>query len=299
MIGPQLRSGQLRLTLAPRYGGAVAGFWLDRSDGAFAIMRPLPEGAEDALHAAMFPMLPFANCIRNNCFSFAGQTWTVEPNMTGERLNFHGSGWRLPWTVHSAGPDRARLELRADDGVWVYEAAQDVVLTDDGLSVYVSVTNISAADMPFSFGVHPWFLRHDEALVEFAAKGIWTLSADREKLVRVLPIAGRNYAAESPPPREYVNDCYDGWAGHARIRWPSKSIVMDLRADPVFGRLMFHVPAHDPGTFCLEPQTNAPYGFDGLETGVPAPGIHILRPGDKLSGRITMNISDELLGVQT
>lgn len=293
MIGPQLQSGQLRLTLAPQYGGAVAGFWIDGSDGAFAIMRPLPEGANDALYAAMFPMLPFANCIRNNRFSFAGQTRAVEPNMTGERLNFHGSGWRLPWTVHSAGPDRARLELHADDGVWTYEAAQDVALMEDGLSVSVSVKNISAADMPFSFGLHPWFLRHDEALVEFDAKGIWTLSTDREKLVYDLPIAGRNYAAGAPPPREYVNDCYDGWAGHARICWPSKNLVLDLRADPVFGKLMFHVPANDPGTFCLEPQTNAPYGFDGLESGVPGPGIHILRPGQTLSGRITMNISYE------
>ena len=293
MIGPQLRSGQFRLTLAPRYGGAVAGFWLDRRDGAFAVMRPLPEGAEDALHAAMFPMLPFANCIRNNRFSFAGQPRAVEPNMTGERLNFHGSGWRLPWTVHSAGPDHATLELRADDGVWFYESVQDFRLMDDGLSVSISVTNIAAAGMPFSFGLHPWFLRHDEALVEFSAEGIWTLSADRETLVHDVPHAGRDFAAEAPPPREYVNACYDGWAGHARIRWPSKGVVMDLRADPVFGKLMFHVPAHDPGTFCLEPQSNAPYGFDGLETGVPAPGIHILRPGETLLGRITMNISEE------
>jgi aldose 1-epimerase len=293
MSGPELRCGALRVLLAPACGGAVGGFWLDRPAGELAILRPLPAGAADALHAAMFPMVPFANCIRSNRFDFAGRTWTVAPNMAGEPLNFHGSGWRLPWEVNAAGPDHARLVLRADDGIWSYEAVQDFSLSEGGLGVALSVTNTGGAAMPFGFGLHPWFARHDEAQVQFAAGGPWTMSGDRERLLPAPPGQSPDYSREAPPPRHYVNECHEGWAGQARIRWPRKGVALDLRADPVFGRLMVHVPAHDVGTFCLEPQSNAPYGFDGLAAGAPDLGIHILRPGETLSGRIVMNVSEE------
>jgi galactose mutarotase-like enzyme len=48
----------------------------------------------------MFPMLPFANCIRDNRFTFEGRH-EVTANMAGTRLNFHGSGWQSPWRVAS------------------------------------------------------------------------------------------------------------------------------------------------------------------------------------------------------
>ena len=62
-------------------------------------MRPLgrsPGELSDALYSGMFPMLPFANCIRDNRFTFEGRH-EVTANMTGTQLNFHGSGWQSPW----------------------------------------------------------------------------------------------------------------------------------------------------------------------------------------------------------
>ena len=91
-----LSRSDLRLDLAPEAGGAVAGFCPDGPAGALPLLRPLPDGTEDALHAGMFPMAPFANCIRDNGFAFAGLHWQVPPNMPDVRLNFHGSAWRLP-----------------------------------------------------------------------------------------------------------------------------------------------------------------------------------------------------------
>ena len=63
-------------------------------------MRPLgrsPGELSDALYSGMFPMLPFANCIRDNRLTFEGRRHEVTANMAGTRLNFHGSGWQSPW----------------------------------------------------------------------------------------------------------------------------------------------------------------------------------------------------------
>lgn len=287
--GPTLRAGPLRLVLAPQAGGAVAGFWLDRPEGPLALLRPLPAGAADALQAAMFPMLPFANCIRDNRFRFAGRDWQVAPNMPGVRLNFHGSGWRLPWRVAAAGEATATLVLEAADGVWHYAAAQDFVLRPDGLEVTLSVTNRGAAAMPFGIGLHPWFPRHGDARVAFAAERLITVTAEGEALGAGPVPPGRDHAAPAPLPVHYLNTCYAGWDGRARILWPDGPALV-LTADPVLGHLMVHVPAADPSVFCLEPQSNPPCGFDGLEAG-DAPGVHVLAPGATLAGRMRLDMT--------
>ncbi|MCR8726381.1 aldose 1-epimerase [Frigidibacter sp. ROC022] len=287
---PELRRGALRLTLAPEAGGAVAGFWLDRPEGPLALMRPLPAGAGDALHSGMFPMLPFANCIRDNRFSFGGRDWQVAPNMDGARLNFHGSGWRLPWQVAETGAARAVLTLDADDGIWRYHAAQSFALQDDGLIAALTVTNRGTAPMPFGFGLHPWFPRHGPASVAFDATGQWSLTPEGEAVALGPVPAGMDYRQPAPLPRRNLNTCYAGWSGSSRIVWQDEGIALHLCADPVMGHLMVHVPAHDLETFCLEPQSNPPCGFDGLEDGRPGPGIHVLGPGESLSGQVAFRL---------
>jgi aldose 1-epimerase len=287
----ELCRGDLRLQLAPAAGGAVAGFWRDGAKGPLALLRPLPEGQEDALRAGMFPMVPFANCIRDNRFTFAGRDWQVEPNMPGVRLNFHGSAWRLPWQIAMEDEDAAVMVLEADDGIWRYHARQDFALGDDGLEVTLSVTNRGAAAMPFGFGLHPWFPRHGRAIVRFEAEGLWQLGSEGEALALGPVPEGNSHAEAAEMARRPLNLCYDGWAGLARIDWPDTGLGVTLTADSVLGKLMVHVPTHDIETFCLEPQSNAPCGFDALARGRSAPGIHVLAPGETLSGRMSFHVS--------
>ena len=56
-----LTDGDLSLELAPALGGSVALFRLDGLD----LVRPLPADATHAMQSGMFPMVPFANCIRS------------------------------------------------------------------------------------------------------------------------------------------------------------------------------------------------------------------------------------------
>src|SRR5271166_1688437 len=95
-----LRVDAVSLELRPEIGGCIGAFRIERRGGSFDLMRPFgrsPGELSDALYSAMFPMLPFANCIRDNCFTFEGRRYEVASNMAGARLNFHGSGWRSPW----------------------------------------------------------------------------------------------------------------------------------------------------------------------------------------------------------
>lgn len=291
-----LRAGRLSLELSPALGGSVSSFRLAAPSGPFDLMRPMtvPAGAAPhALHSGMFPMLPFANCIRDNAFTFDDRPFAVGPNMVGVRLNYHGSGWQLPWQVATAGPDRAELVLDdvVVDAAYRYAAAQRFRLTADALHVETEVTNRADIPMPFSFGQHPWFLQHGGAEVSFAATGLW-FEDSAGHAERLVPITtDRDYSHGRRPPPSYQNNCYAGWSGTAAIAWKQRDIGLTIEAGPEFGHLMFHVPAHSPRVFCLEPQSNAPCAFDGLEQGLVAPGVHILRPGQSVRGTLRFVVS--------
>ncbi len=194
----RLRAGVLTLELVPSLGGAVSAFRLETRAGPFDLFRSLkvPEGArEDALHAGCFPMVPFANCIRDNRFGFEGRRYAVSPNMAGSRLNFHGSGWQSAWQVAARALDRVELRLGDGrvDGVYRYEAVQLFELDPRALTLTTTLRNRGERAMPFSFGQHPWFPRHGGMLVRFRAGAVlhhvtMSYDIDADKMVEVLRI---------------------------------------------------------------------------------------------------------------
>jgi aldose 1-epimerase len=240
----------------------------------------------------MFPMVPFANCIRDNEFSFEESTYRVSPNMDGAALNFHGSGWLLPWTIVER--DSALAVLRLDDArvddAYRFDAEQDFVLDPDGLTVTLAVTNRGPRRMPFSFGLHPWFPRHGRTMLRFTADGFWTegengVAGD----LTAVPTDG-DYRAGRTVPMSRQNNCHAGWDGTADIAWPDRAIGLRVEADPIFPHLMFHVPSGGAPTFCIEPQSNAPCAFDGLETGHVQTGVFLLNPGEAVGGKVRFRV---------
>ena len=281
-LGLSVGAGDLTLELAPAFGGSVAAF----RHGNFDLMRPMvpPDGAApDALHAAMFPMVPFVNCIRDNRFEIDGRRYLVPRNMTGSKLNFHGSGWRLPWQVVAVGKSHAvlRLDSADRDDVFSYRAEQVFELTQEALSVRLGVVNTGAVRMPFSLGLHPWFPRHGEALVQFAATGIWEADHHGQTVSMARPEATEDHSRPRAMPETYWNRCYSGWDGRASVIWPRNGLSLEIAADTGLAHLMTHVPASAPDVFCLEPQTVPPCGFDGLERDEPVRGLRVLAPGER------------------
>jgi aldose 1-epimerase len=294
-MAPLLRADAVSLELRPDIGGCIGAFRIERRGGPFDLMRPFgrsPGELSDALYSGMFPMLPFANCIRDNCFTFEGRRYKVASNMAGARLNFHGSGWRSPWRVTSVSEASAVLVLdegRVDEA-YCFSAVQRFGIDRAGLTVETTLTNRADRRMPFSFGQHPWFPTHGGAHMRFAATGMW-LSDGEGQTERVVPItAEADYATPRRPPSAYRNVCYAGWDGRAEIIWLDAGVRLSLTADPVFRHLMFHVPGNQP-VFCVEPQSNAPCAFDGLDQGRVAPGVHILDLGESVSGTLRFDVS--------
>lgn len=274
-----LTAGDWRATLAPGLGGAVLTLdWRGQP-----VFRPTPDGATDILETACFPLVPYANRIADGRFVFEGRSVQLPRLERFAPHALHGDAWLLPWTVESQTENRVEMSLDwpgdPDGWPWPWRARQVVELTDEGLSISLSVTNTGNAIMPAGLGLHPYFHRYADSRLTLSAEGVWITDA-REIPERLAPVAEvadwSNGLALADAP--FVDHAYAGWTGEAVLddggRWVMLSADAPAHWTQVYAPLGVDF-------FCVEPVThrpdahNAPAGEDH--------GLARLAPGETSS----------------
>ncbi|PZV37759.1 aldose 1-epimerase [Mesorhizobium kowhaii] len=283
-----LNAGALEVDLVPRIGGSMGALRWRGID----LMRRLSDDDREAgnvLGVAMFPMMPYANRIAGNAFDFAAKRWQVQPNNPPETVNLHGSGWKHAWTVAQAGHAQATLSLDIAAGVepYSYHATQAFVVSEEGLSVTMTLANTGPVCMPFGFGLHPWFDRDPDVTLQFEATRFYleepqNIAGDPITLAPEL-----DFADGRPLPAGWRNNDYGGWTGEATLRFPARGAGLRIKADPVFKHLMLYADATKP-YFCVEPQTNASGAFNRGGWNDPDEGIIVLAPGETVTGTVSL-----------
>ena len=212
----EISAGPLSLGLAPEVGGSVAYFRLERGDATIDLMRPLSDAdrrAKNPVGAAMFPMVPFANRIADNAFSFGGRAYRFAANNPPERFHVHGTGWRSVWSVASADRERAVLELVCErpDEPYSYRATQTFAVTPTALTVTTTIENRGAVAMPFGFGQHPWFERAADVEMRFNAGVFWIEGWDHVASERIATPPELGFTTWRRLPSARRNNCYGLW----------------------------------------------------------------------------------------
>ena len=272
----RLEAGDWRAELEPRLGGAVLGLTFRGRP----ILRPTPEGADDPLQTACFPLIPYANRIRRGRFRFDGQAHDVGATPGFEPHALHGVGWRTALTAEQVDAHAAVLTLRHDAGAdwpWAFDAEQRLVLSDDGLSIVLSLTNRDDRAAPAGVGLHPYFHRPPDARLTLAAPRVWLTD---DLIPRALAPADALFDWSSGPSvadAPFVDNAYDGWTGEARLASSNGGAVI---AAPGVDRV--HVYAPQAADFvCIEPVTHRPDALNAPD-GEPS-GLVVLQPGQSLS----------------
>ncbi len=287
-----LASGDLVVELAPEIGGSVASFRMLRADGTFNLMRPMSEEARTnrkAGGAAMFPMVPYANRIAGNRFDFEGRTYQFQPNVPGELLAIHGTGWQSEWTVSTANTASAELHLnrKAQNEPYSYSAFQRFCLSPDRLLVMTGVENHGDRAMPFGFGQHPCWDRHPDVTLQFNSTHLWFGGTAGMATERIATPPELDFSQAQPLPRSFLDNCYGGWDGRAVITFPRSGVGLRMEASSLFRHLMLYC---DPAKtfFCVEPQTHAAGSLNRLAyDGEDSLGMLVLKPGESAEAEIS------------
>lgn len=269
------RHGEWQLVLCPEIGGAIASLTRDGDD----ILRPMPEGSTSVLDAACFPLTPYANRIAGGVFEFEGRTIRLPVQTAFAPHALHGDGWLSAWTVEAAEETSVTLVHRHEAGAWpwAYEARQVFALDHDGLSIALSMRNLSDRRMPAGLGLHPYFPVNDQTRLRLDATEVWGGGVD-EVPTSLLPVSDVHDWSSGPCVAEapFVDNAYVG-GGAAVLSQPRRTTTVTA-SDNAGWR---HIFAPGGDFCCIEPVTHRPDAAHAPKG--EASGWTVLEPGETLS----------------
>jgi aldose 1-epimerase len=279
-----LRTGRLEIDLAPSAGGSVARFAIDGAD----LLRPMTSAdatSGKGNNAALYPLVPFSNRIANGRLVFEGEEIVLLPNWPGVRHPMHGDGWAHAWQVEKSDAHSAEIvylhERSVDRGGWPfrYRARQSYRLEADRLSVGLALENLEDRPVPAGLGLHPFFVRDADTEVTCRSKAVWTADAEVLPVERIAVPPRWDFSMSRKVDGVALDNCFDGWDGHALISWPSRRLQLALDASHPFRHLVIYVPS-GRDFFCVEPVSHA----NGLV------GLSPVGPGATLAGEIVFRL---------
>jgi aldose 1-epimerase len=279
-----LTSGPASCRIAPRAGGAIAGFWWEEGGTRIDWLRPATPAAlarGDAREMACFPLVPYGNRIRDGRFLFCGRQIVESPAAPDTRHAMHGHGWRQDWTVVERGEDRLVLEYEHAPGAWPwsYRARQSFALTPEALSVALEIENLSDDLMPAGLGFHPYFPRTPRATVSASTSGVWLTDAEVLPTEKTAIPPGWDLAAGRRIAELELDNVFTGWTGSAQVAWPERGARLEMAASqPILSFLLVYTPRQGD-FFCVEPASHCTDAINLAREGVAETGLRVLAPG--------------------
>jgi aldose 1-epimerase len=195
----EITYGQQRATVV-EVGGAIREFYV----GERRVLDPFPlDAIADGAHGN--PLVPWPNRLADGAYEFDGQkqqTALTEP----EKGNaIHGLLRWQPWRLGARAPERVEMVVRIHpqkgypftlDVSVVYE------LTDDGLVVTTSATNIGEHACPYGAGQHAYLSPGngliDDCTLQFVAATRIDTDPERQLPAGRVPVDGTPYDFREP-----------------------------------------------------------------------------------------------------
>ena len=293
--GP-FNAGFLHADIYPQQGGRIGSFWLEQPDGSrIDALMPMDGVPFDPLEwpkAGCYPLAPWSNLVSNSTFESGGHHVHLIPHPLVAPHALHGFSQMRSWEVetHSATALVMAYQHRpnaTDQWPWPFVVRQIVTLGTEGLSVRISIENLSLEPMPAGLGQHPYFKLALGDRVQFEASSQWQ------------PTEGRFVTHLQPLPAEQIHHDwihgehtatlhFSGYGGHLRIS-RADGTQISMTSSPEFDGLVFHIPQGGAYT-CIEPVTHVVDAFNLHPKGVKDTGYHLLAPGHTLSGSMTIQL---------
>lgn len=254
-------------------------------------------------------LFPFPNRIRRGAFSFQGKTFSLPANHGPDAI--HGFVLDRAWEVveHRATADEAyvvgrfQLSVQAPEvrDLWPTDAVIQVryALAGRRLTMTTTVTNPTAVDLPYGFGIHPYFRLPfapggglGRTKVVIPASKFWVLK-DTLPTGEVVPVDPRLDFREGRPIQGLKLDdvltglSHDGAEGVCRLIDLDKRGEFRLGFDSSFRELVVYTPPAKPDVISLEPYTQTTDAINLQARGVDA-GLRVLAHGQSDVLTLTM-----------
>lgn len=271
----ELHAGDARLGLVPELGGGIA--YLDVAGRQ--VLRPW-NGTPDPFHLACIPLLPFSNRLSGAGFLWQGVYHAVERNLATESCPIHGDAFQKPWKIdvdqHCAVMSLAEGAM----GPWRYRAYQKFVLSEQGLYITLSLTNLAETTLPYGLGLHPWFPRDHATRLQFHADGVWSENDDYlpEEHFEITETPEWDFRHQRPLPAGWINNAFTDWPGLTEIVQGASAQSCTLKATAPLRTAIVYSPSAEADFFCFEPVSHSVDALNRAEISA----MTILQPGESI-----------------
>lgn len=261
-------------------------------------------------------LFPYPNRVRNGVFTFEGKEYRL-PVKNGPNA-IHGFAVDAPWHVveHKAEPHSAflvgRYQISRDTpellSNWPTDAVLQVryELAGRRLTMTVTVSNPTAANLPYGFGIHPYFRlpfsangQPDRTRVVVPASRSWVLQ-DFLPTGELRPVDARlDFRAGQPRSGLKLDDVLTGLEfkdDHCvcRLSDLERKAEFQLGFDRSFRELVMYTPPNRTSVIALEPYTQTTDAINLQGKGVSA-GLRVLGHGGQDTFVITMQTAEASL----
>jgi aldose 1-epimerase len=280
------------------------------------LVRPVLVAADDFAEKPSHParsgtpiLFPFPNRIRDGRFTFHGRQFQL-PATNGPNA-IHGFAMEASWDVieHRAAALEAVLVGRYQISkhspekrpLWPTDAVLHVRfgLAGRRLSMSVTISNPTADDLPYGFGIHPYFRLPfwpggdlAKTRVILPANKFWALK-DFLPTGEIRPVDARlDFRAGQPKKGLKLDDVLTGLQfmekrGTARLADLEKGAEFHLTFDDGFRELVVYTPADRQDVIAVEPYTQTTDAINLQSRGIDA-GLRVLKHGQQDAFLITM-----------
>jgi aldose 1-epimerase len=254
-------------------------------------------------------LFPFPNRIRDGKYTFGGRSYRLPANNGPNAI--HGFAIDAPWEVveHVANAQGAFITGRYHllmhsptmRPLWPADAVLQIRygLAGRKLELTASVSNPSADDLPYGFGIHPYFRLPlvpggdlARCMVELPASQFWELNEFLPTGERK-PVDKRLDFQKGQPVKDLkLDDVLTGLA-FSGDRCVCRLVDQDAKAefrlsfDRGFRELVAYTPPNKPGVIALEPYTQTTDAIN-LATRKIDGGLRVLRHSEQATFTIAM-----------
>lgn len=254
-----------------------------------------------------FVLWPFPNRMRDKRYVYQGQSYSLEnlKRPQGNDVLIHGLVFDRPWHYEQpfADQDSASVTTYINFGPespfyegfpFTSRLALTYTLTKNSVTVTYNVQNKGSKQMPFGFGLHPYFTLlsgKEQTLVSIPAN--YVMEADDELLPtgRLLKLDGIMYAmfdlrAPVPVGHLKLDHVYTGMRKNESALIEYRAMKLHLTASDDFTHMVIYTPSEAP-FFCFENQTCSTDAVNLHQQGLTEEA-HLLEllPGESSTGFI-------------
>jgi len=252
-------------------------------------------------------LYPTPNRVRNGVFRWRGRSYrqTNRGTLVVEHGLVHGENWEHSEPVVETDSATLRTWIEFRKGNPAFEAfpfthrlTLEFRLSSRGLAVTYTIENQGNEEIPFGFGLHPYFMKlsgDERTFVTLPADSVMDYTSDLLPTGRLIDVKGTIYDLKGPTAigKLDMDHVFTGIrpGTHPRIEHRSLGITISLEASEDFSHAVLYSPRGED-FFCLENQTCSTDAHNLFDRGFThESGLKTVRPGKTHQGFATYSIS--------